>query len=269
MKRNVATYVLGTMAMLLAVTPIVVSAATPNPTSAVVIERVFNDCPISVVTTVNAYPASISIKDDNLFSCLGFANLHVWRFSTDGATEASFDNDANYSFCADLTESGTGSGEAGLMVAPWWSEADGYFNVRSTDGEVACFSGRLPFYSFSGSAAALRYVKGTTVHLEIVYSPNGLSDISPATIEYRYTDGTGLYSSGALPFDSGNLAENPPHGIWGQLNAAKVGGHLKYFLSQSPQQPMTVTWNNICYSNNSQPTPTAKSTWGAMKALYR
>jgi hypothetical protein len=253
--------------VLLAVTPLLVSAATPNPTSAVVIERVFNDCPVSILAVSNLYPGSITITDDNEAGCLGFANLHLWRFSTDGTTEALFDNDANYSFCADLTESGPGNGEAGLMVAPWWTDADGFFNVRSTDGEIACFAGRLPFYSFTGSQA-LTYVKGTTVHVEIIYSPNGLSDVSPATIEYRYTDGSGLHTSGALAFDSGNLAEDPPHGLWGQLNEAKVGGHMKYFVGQSPQAPLTVAWTNICYANNT-PTPTVKSTWGSMKALYR
>ena len=54
-------------------------------------------------------------------------------------------------FSADVTLSGTGDGEAGLQISPWWSpNVDGRFNVRTPDGEVACFGGRLPFYSFTG-----------------------------------------------------------------------------------------------------------------------
>lgn len=265
MNRNVVTKLTGAAAMLLALAPIVASAGTPNPTSAVVIERIFNDCPISTVTTVNSYPSSIAITDSNP-ACLGFANMHVWRFSTNGTSEVLFDNNAAYSFCADVTVTGAGDGETGLQVAPWWSEADGFFNIRTTDGEVACFAGRLPFYSFTG-AQGLHYVKGTTVHLEVIYSPNGLSSVSPATIEYRYTDGSGLHTSGPLAFDMANPLEDPPHGLWGQLNEAKVGGHMKYFLADSVQEPMTVTWANICYSNNDV-VPVKSTTWGSLKALY-
>ena len=266
MNRNVVTKLTGAAAMLLALAPIVASAGTPNPTSAVITERLFNDCPISTVVSVNNYPSSLSVTDDNLLGCLGFANLHIWRFSTDGVTNANFDNNASYSFCADVNLSGTGDGEAGLMINPWWSLADGYFNIRSPDGEIACFAGRLPFYSFTGSQG-LTYVKGTTVKMEIVYSPNGLSSVSPATIEYRYTDGSGLHTSGPLAFDEANPAEDPPHGLWGQLNEAKVGGHFKFFVSQSVGETANVTWSNVCYSNNDV-VPVQPTTWGSLKALY-
>lgn len=266
MNANVVTKITGAAALLLALAPVMASAGTPNPTSAHITERVFNDCPISTVTTVNSYPGSISITDDNLFGCLGFANYHIWRFSTDGVTDAKFDNNASYSFCADVNASGTGECEAGLQVNPWWSVADGFFNIRTTDGEIACFGGRLPFYSFTGSQG-LHYVKGTTVHMEIVYTPNGLSSVSPATIEYRYTDGSGLHTSGPLAFDEGNPAEDPPHGLWGELNEAGVGGHFKFFLSQSVQEVANVTWTNICYSNNDV-VPVQPTTWGSLKALY-
>ena len=61
--------------------------ATPLPNSAVLHLRVFNDCPISILTTSNVFPGSIVIDDQNQPPqplCAGFANLHTWRFSTDG-----------------------------------------------------------------------------------------------------------------------------------------------------------------------------------------
>src|SRR5262245_48883220 len=52
--------------------------ATPAPNSAIVSERVFNDCPLSTVTTLNSYPGSISIEDAMHPACVGNANLHSW-----------------------------------------------------------------------------------------------------------------------------------------------------------------------------------------------
>ena len=81
----------------------------------------------------NAYPASLSISDANV-NCFGYANLHVWHFSSDfGVTETQFNNADIFHFCATLFLSGSSGGEAGLQLAPWWSHyADGSFNVRST-----------------------------------------------------------------------------------------------------------------------------------------
>ena len=81
------------------------------------------------------------------------------------ATAQLFANNGGFRFSADLTISGDGEGEAGLQISPWWSQlVDGVFNVRTTDGEIACFGGRLPFYSFTGSHG-VTYVKGTTVRI--------------------------------------------------------------------------------------------------------
>mgnify|MGYP000476464901 CR=1 FL=1 len=65
--------------------------ATDVPTSAVVVERVFNDSFASILTINNNYPALISI-DDQCAGPLGWANLHVWRFSLDGVTETPLKN---------------------------------------------------------------------------------------------------------------------------------------------------------------------------------
>jgi len=35
------------------------------------------------------------------------------------------------------------------------------------------------------------------------------------------------YSSGALAFDQGNPAEDPPHGLWGLLTPFGVGGYFQ------------------------------------------
>src|SRR5262249_31920814 len=157
---------------------------TPNPNSAVVFERVFNDCPTSTLVTTNNYPSLISFDDSNV-DCFGFANLHVWQFSENGVDPAIFNNNASFRFETDLKIEGTGNGEGGILVAPWWAKkTDGLFNVRSTDGEIACFAGRLPFYTFTG-AFGLRYTKGNTIHLAVIYDPHGRTAASPATIEYK------------------------------------------------------------------------------------
>jgi hypothetical protein len=242
--------------------------ATPPINDAVIRPRIFNDCPSSILTTTNNYPMMVQIQDENL-SCGGFANLHVWRLSTDGVDPAVFDNDSAFRLSADLTIDGTAEGEGGLQVAPWWSQdVDGRFNVRTTDGEIACFGGRLPFYSFTASHG-ITYTKGTTVRVEVVYLANGLSMADPATIEYIYEDNTGTYTSGPLAFDEGNPDEDPPYGLWGMLNDARVGGYVQVFLQAgNPDAAVTATWSNIDFENLS-PVSVDNATWGSIKADYR
>lgn len=205
------------------------ASATPNINGAQLNLRVFNDVPGSTVTSTNLYPALIGITDDA--SAPVFANRHNFRLSDNGgASAAVFLNGDAFSFSSDVTLSGTAEG--GLNISPWYSQnVDGMFNIRTTDGEVAVFGGRLPFYSFTG-AHGRTYTPGSTVRLGVTYNPNGLSSGSPGTIEYSYTDGTGTYSSGALAFDEGNTAEDPPYGLWGILNDARVGGYMQVFASQ-------------------------------------
>ncbi|MEO5987781.1 MAG: hypothetical protein ABIU54_01915 [Candidatus Eisenbacteria bacterium] len=243
-------------------------AQTPVVNSAIIKTRIYNDCPVSNLTTTNLYPGSIQIADDDPFGCSGFANLHVWRYSGDGTTAAQFPNNSNWRICSDFSLSGRGEG--GLQMAPWFSQdSDGLFNVRSTDGEVACFGGRLPFYSFTG-AQGLVYVAGTTIHLEMIYKANGLSSAAPATIEYIAVYNSITYSSGALPFDEGNTSEDPPHGLWGGLNNSAVGGHVKMFVFPGGEpHNATANWSNICFQNYDQATPAKSSSWGQVKSIYR
>jgi len=222
-------------------------AATPNPNNAVVKTRIFNDCPFTTINVVNNYPSLVSIEDVGL-ACSGFANLHNWSFSEDGTNAARFDNNSDFRFSADLVLDGSGNGEAGLRISPWWSQdVDGRFNVRTPDGEIACFGGRLPFYTFTG-AYGLHYAKGNPIHLEMIYKPNGLSSTSPATIEYNLTYLGTTYGSGPLNFDMANPAEDPPHGLWGMLNNGRAGGYVQPRMDPGNfASSFKAEWANIAF----------------------
>lgn len=244
-----------------------VAEATPNPNSAVINERVFNDCPSSILTYENMYPDYIWIDDAQL-DCIGYANLHNWRLSENGVDAAVFNNDSNFRLGATLVIEGTAEGEAGLQVSPWWSQdVDGRFNVRTTDGEIACFGGRLPFYSFTANHG-LNYVRGDAIYLELTYLANGLSETSPATIEYKLTYNGSDYSSGPLPFDEGNPGEG--YGSWGMLDDGRVGAHLQVFIEEgNPEAQLRATWRGIDFENLDGGVAVEESTWGRLKTQYR
>ena len=242
--------------------------ATPIPSSGVVIPRVFNDDPFSVLSVDNSYPVLIEISD----TCVppaGWANLHVWRYSGDGVSALDFLNNDGFAISADVKISGSGNGEAGMQIAPWWSEADGRFNIRTPDGEVACFGGRLPFYSFTANHGK-SYVKDTWVRLTMIYRTNSeMNATSPATIEYIYNDGTPV-SSGELPFDMGNPSEDPPHGLWGILNPAHAGGYVQFNnMSGSAGLTLVGSWREIAFQDLGTVVATEESSWGGVKALFR
>ncbi|MDZ4803717.1 MAG: hypothetical protein SGI90_02485 [Candidatus Eisenbacteria bacterium] len=261
---------LGGVAVLLTAAAVMaapVAQATPTPTTASLHTRIFNDDPFSTLTTVNAYPASIIIDDLKFLGASGFANRHAWRFSNDGTNPLEFANGDHFRFCADLLITGGGECESGLQISPWWSPlVDGVFNVRTTDGEIACFNGRLPFYSFTGSHG-ITYAKGNTIRMEIIYDPNSNTMADPATIEYKVVYLANSYSSGRLPFDEGNPSEDPPHGLWGMLTPATAGGHLQYFVGGSPNGGNArAEWSNICFEALDT-VPVQGTTWSAIKSL--
>jgi hypothetical protein len=261
--------ILGLVALAVVLSATAAMAVTPAVNSTVLIPRVWNDCPFSVLTTANNYPSQIFF-DDNKGDCGAWANLHVWRYSIDGATAAIFPNASCFRSAADLVISGVNDAEAGLQIRPWWSEADGRFNVRSTDGEIACFGGRLPFYSFSDVLGFnVRYVKGTPIHLEVIYQANGLSEASPATIQYLLTYNSLSYASPVLPFDEGNPLET--YGTWGMLDGAQVGGYAQVFLGGLVNEAVRAEWTNIVFEDlcPPPPSPVEKTTWGQIKASYR
>lgn len=238
--------------------------ATPAVNSAVFNLRIWNDCFTSTLTTNNNYPTEIWIDDDG--DCTsGWANLHNWHFSEDGATDALFMNGDSFRFSATLTITGTGNGESGLQLSPWWSQdVDGRFNVRSTDGEIACFGGRLPFFSFTGTFG-INYVKGDPIWLEIVYEANSNTMVDPATITYNLVYNATPYTSGPLPFDEGNPGE--PYGTWGCLDDAQAGGHAQMFLGDTSTQ-VRATWGDIMFEDLT-PTSTESNSWGGVKTLFR
>lgn len=244
------------------------AAATPDANSAVIKTRIWNDNPGSTIFTSNGYPGSIVIEDTGGLSG-GYANLHNWHFAV-GGVEAVFNNGDSFRWCATMTLSGPANCEGGLQLAPWWGkDSDGRFMANAGSGEIACFSGRLPFYSFT-SNHGLNYVKGTPITMEAIYLANGLSAASPATIEYKvYYNGT-WYTSGQLAFDMANPAEDPPYGLWGCLNDARVGAYFQALVQGDPifQTNSRAEFTDICYENLSV-IPNEDSSWGKIKSLYQ
>jgi len=240
MKRIGLITILGSMVLTLVLSG--ASHATPQVTGATIETRTFDDCPFSVLTTSNNYPASIVITDQMDSTCSGFANLHSFSFSAGGDSAAAFDNNSNFHVAADVTISGEGEGEGGLRISPWYGKySDGRFMLNATSGEIAAFGGALPFYSFTANQG-ISYTKGTTVHLEITYLANDLTAANPATIQYRIVMNGTTYDSPVLPFGEQNEAECV-HGLWGMLNDGRVGGYFQPRANTG--QALTITWSNI------------------------
>lgn len=243
-------------------------SATPIPNAANVLVRLYNDCPISTVSSTNSYPGLVQVHDTWDPLCVGFANGHAWNFSADGgATSANLGNNGNYRFRSTVTLNGTGTVEGGIHIAPWWNNMDGRFQARIPDGEVACFGGRLPFYSFTANNGVV-YVAGTPITMEIEYHANGLSSGSPASIQYKLTYGVNSYSSPVLLFDQGNPTEDPPHGQWGSLEPSLAGG-VAQVNNGSNGANYDAKWEDTVFECLDCVVPTRNATWGKIKTLYR
>ena len=238
--------------------------ATPFPDGVVFNTRIFDDCPFSTLTTTDNYPSSVAIDDANL-SCGGFANLHTWSFAV-GGTDAVFNNDSWFRFSADLVISGTAEGEGGLRISPWWSPyVDGRVKIRTTDGEIACFGGRLPFFSFTGTFG-VTYTKGEVITVEMMYQSQALTAANPAFVIYNIVYDGMSYSSGPLLFDEGNPLE--PYGTWGMLDNGRAGGFVQPFLQAgNPNAQLNATWSNVDFEVL-QPISVTESSWGAVKSQY-
>src|SRR5438552_7723748 len=246
--------------------------ARPVVNGAIVTTRTFNDCPISTVTTSNNYPASIEITDVMDPQCVGFANLHSWSFSEDGgSTAAVFNNNSNFHFGADFKIDGAGQGEGGLRVSPWYGQfVDGRIMANATTGEIACFGGALPFYSFTVNHG-ITYTKGTTIRFEETYNAHENISTNPATIQYRVIYNNTTYDSPVLPFGEQNPNECD-HGLWGMLNDGRVGGYFQPRANTGAS--LTATWSNITYSkcnlqvaaefHPSTLNPNSKGKWGTV-----
>ncbi len=220
--------------------------ATPNINGATIVTRTFNDCSISTLSVTNNYPASISITDTMDPACVGFANLHSFSFSADGgATAAVFNNNSDFHFGADFKIDGAGEGEGGLRLSPWYGQyVDGRFMANATTGEIACFGGAIPFYSFTVNHG-ITYTRGTTIHLELTYRANDLDATHPASIQYRVVYNGNTYDSPVLSFGEQNEAECV-HGLWGMLNDGRAGGYFQPRANTGAA--LTATWSNIKFS---------------------
>ncbi len=252
-----------------------VASAAPNPNDAVVIPRFFNDCVVTNLTVAEAYPASIVFTEDNMI-CAGGVNLHLWNLSEDGgATSAVFNNADAFTFGATLVLTSQGVGtEGGLRVSPWWDQnANGYFNVRLPDGEIACFGGVLPFYSFT-AAFGLRYAAGESIVLGVRYQPVCNTAANPGTIEYLVTYLGINYSSGPLPFNNCTPGEEI-HGCYGIMDNARVGGRIQNNLfaggGGDPASTNVGSFFDVFYDIDIAdcPVQNQSSSWGRVKGIYR
>jgi hypothetical protein len=221
-------------------------AAMAAPNGASIELRTFNDCPISTVTVTNDFPAAIIIADEISNLCIGFANLHSWSFSENGGTSSvAFPNDSNFRFGADFKLDGNGAGSGGLRLSPWWAPyVDGRCHVSVETGEIACFGGRLPFYSFT-TAQGIAYAKGATIRLEAAYEARGLSASSPGVIRYRAIYNGVRYDSPELPFDQGSPFDEPLYGLWGILNDSRIGGFFQ--VRANAGGTLAAQWSNISF----------------------
>jgi hypothetical protein len=131
--------------------------------------REFNDVPGSTLTVVSNYPSVISFTDQNVSASSGFANRHVWRFSSDsGATALSLSNDTFFTVFMDLTLTGdpiSPRKEAGFLLDTIGGQ--GQFIVNTDGHEVVAFGGPFPFYAFPRT-----FNSGDTVRLGMTYFLN-------------------------------------------------------------------------------------------------
>ena len=158
------------------------AAAAPNPNSAVLGLRIFNDCPFSTITAANSYPGSIFISDDADPGCPGFANLHNWSLSEDGTNQAIWMNGDVLGLSATLVIDGPGQGEAGLRVSPWWSPDVDKVYYSPVDGSGA----RTEFLGGAGGYSGVEYL--TVGGLSYILVVNDASN--PRRLCIHLTDAT-------------------------------------------------------------------------------
>lgn len=221
--------------------------------SAVVQPRVFNDDPTSDFNFVNNYPASILLNDqsvDRNGDPGGFANRHVWNFSSDGTTAHRFQNNDYFEAFMDVTLNADPIAprkEAGFLLDTIGGQ--GQFIVNTDAHEVVAFGGPLPFFAFPATFDA-----GETIRLGITYfqDTDGLRKI------IYHADGM---SSPAQAF--GNLEQ-------GIINNSTLGGYLQVVIDQNtPANFGTGIYENISITGIPAvvPEPSALLTIGLGLAL--
>jgi hypothetical protein len=154
-----------------------INSATYHP-------REFNDVTNSLLTVVSNYPTLIAFNDQNVSAPSGFANRHVWRFSSDGgATAHRFTNDEFFTVSMTVTLTATPESprkEAGFLLDTIGGQ--GQFIVNSDAHEVVAFGGPLPFYAFPATyhsgdtiTLAMTYFRNTNGNRAIIYYANGVA----------------------------------------------------------------------------------------------
>jgi hypothetical protein len=179
------------------------NAQVSNINSATYHPREFNDVTNSTLTVISNYPSLIVFDDQNVSAPSGFANRHVWRFSTNsGATAYSFSNNDFFTVTMTLTLTGDPIAprkEAGFLLDSIGGQ--GQFIVNTDGHEVVAFGGPFPFYAFpatfnSGDTITLSmtYFMNTNGRRAIIYSANGVqSPIKEFTnLEQGIIDGSTL-----------------------------------------------------------------------------
>jgi len=189
--------------------------------------REFNDVPGSTLTVVSNFPSLVSFDDQNVSKPTGFANRHVWRFSSDsGASAHQFMNDEFFSVSMTVTLTGdpiSPRKEAGFLLST--IGGDGQFIVNSDGHEVVVFGGPLPFYAFPRT-----FNSGDTIKLGMTYfmQSNGKRAV--------------IYSANCLqspPLEFSNLEQ-------GIIDNSTLGGYFQIVNSSSnPTNSGTAVYENI------------------------
>jgi hypothetical protein len=197
-----------------------INSATYHP-------REFNDVPGSTLTVVSNYPSVIVFEDQNVSAPSGFANRHVWRFSSDaGASPYAFSNDDFFTVTMTVTLAADPIAprkEAGFLLDSIGGQ--GQFIVNSDGHEVVAFGGPFPFYAFPAT-----FQSGDTVTLGMTYflDSNGKRAV--------------IYSANSLrspPLEFSNLEQ-------GIINGSTLGGYLQIVnASAVPTNSGTAIFENI------------------------
>ncbi len=189
--------------------------------------RESNVVPNSLLTVVSNYPSLIAFSDRDVSAPSGFANRHVWRFSSDsGLTPHKFTNDEFFTVTMTVTLTGdpvSPRKEAGFLFDTIGGQ--GQFIVNTDGHEVVAFGGPLPFYAFPAT-----FHSGDTVTLGMTYfrDANGKRAI--------------IYSANCMlspPKEFTNLEQ-------GIIDNSTLGGYLQVVNASSiPTNSGIATFQNI------------------------
>jgi hypothetical protein len=189
--------------------------------------REYNDVPGSTLTVVSNFPSLVVFDDQNVSAPGGFANRHVWRFSSNaGASPYQFNNNDFFSVFMTVTLTGdpiSPRKEAGFLFDTIGGQ--GQFIINTDGHEVVAFGGPLPFYAFPRT-----FNSGDTVTLGMTYFLN--SNGKRAIIYYANC----LQSP---PLEFSNLEQ-------GIIDNSTLGGYFQIVNSPSnPTNSGTAVYENI------------------------